>query len=111
MIDALIESFEMEMETVQNCIRELVNLGGGRTDSIKNSLETDLLAGLNQAQWLADKIKRMGGKISVGVAPIGTAKHLQPEADRINDGGYEPDEHLHTNTTRRHGHDFRNHSN
>jgi bacterioferritin len=62
-IDNLIISYWMEIETVVNYITHSVNLDGVRAEEIKKSLAVDITEELNHAQTLAKRIKEIGGLI------------------------------------------------
>jgi bacterioferritin len=62
-IDNLIISYWMEIETVVNYITHSVNLDGVMAEEIKKSLAVDVTEELNHAQTLAKRIKELGGLI------------------------------------------------
>ena len=62
-IDNLIKSYWMEIETVINYISNSVNLDGVRAEEIKKSLAVDVTEELGHAQRIAKRIKEIGGLI------------------------------------------------
>jgi bacterioferritin len=83
-IDNLIVSYWMEIETVVNYITHSVNLDGVRAEEIKKSLLADVTEELGHAQTLARRIKEIGGLIpgSKDFKPVQT--FLQPIEDTTN---------------------------
>jgi bacterioferritin len=83
-IDNLIISYWMEIETVVNYITHSVNLDGVRAEEIKKSLLADVTEELGHAQTLARRIKEIGGLIpgSKDFKPVQT--FLQPIEDTTN---------------------------
>jgi bacterioferritin len=80
-VDELIKSYWLEMETVQNYLANAVNLDGVRAEEIKRALEADIQEELGHAQRLAKRIHVLGGRVpgSVGFKPVQT--RLQPPSD------------------------------
>ena len=62
-IDLLLESYSMELETVLNYLANSVNLDGVRAEEIKKSLGADVPGEIAHAQQLASRIKQLGGHI------------------------------------------------
>ena len=62
-VENLIKSYWMEIETVINYISNSVNLDGVRAEEIKKSLAVDITEELGHAQTLAKRIKEVGGII------------------------------------------------
>jgi bacterioferritin len=80
-IDNLIVSYWMEIETVMNYISNSINLDGVRAEEIKKSLATDITEEIGHAQTLAKRIKEVGGIVpgSLDLKPAQT--YLQPKDD------------------------------
>ena len=80
-IDNLIISYWMEIETVINYISNSINLDGVRAEEIKKSLAQDITEEIGHAQTLAKRIKEVGGIVpgSLDLKPVQT--FLQPKAD------------------------------
>jgi Protein distantly related to bacterial ferritins len=80
-IDGLLKSYWMEIETVINYISNSINLDGVRAEEIKKSLTVDIAEELLHAQTLAKRIKELGG-IVPGSADIKPSQlSLQPKED------------------------------
>ena len=62
-VENLIKSYWMEIETVINYISNSINLDGVRAEEIKKSLAVDITEELGHAQTLAKRIKEVGGII------------------------------------------------
>lgn len=62
-INNLIKSYWMEIETVINYISNSVNLDGVRAEEIKKSLAQDVTEEIGHAQALAKRIKELGGLV------------------------------------------------
>lgn len=62
-IDNLIKSYWMEIETVVNYISNSINLDGVRAEEIKKSLAQDVTEEIGHAQTLARRIKELGGLV------------------------------------------------
>lgn len=80
-IDALIVSYRMELETVMNYIANSVNLDGVRAKHIKNELAADVPTELQHAQLLARRIKTIGGLVPGSLELKFDQKFLQPPKD------------------------------
>jgi bacterioferritin len=83
-IDNLIKSYWMEIETVVNYISNSVNLDGVRAEEIKKSLTIDIAEELNHAQTLAKRIKEIGGIIPGSKQFKPEQSFLQPNKDTTN---------------------------
>lgn len=83
-VDELIVSYWMELETVQNYIANSTNLAGVRAKEIKQSLATDVPEELGHAQQLAARIHVLGGKIPGSAAFKAAQKKLQPPKDHTD---------------------------
>ena len=80
-IDNLIKSYWMEIETVMNYLSNSVNLDGVRAEEIKKSLATDITEELGHAQSLAKRIKEVGGTIPGSMEFKAGQKKLQALKD------------------------------
>jgi len=71
-IDNLIKSYWMEIETVINYISNSINLDGVRAEEIKKSLALDVTEEIAHAQSLAKRIKELGGLVpgSTNLNPV-----------------------------------------
>jgi bacterioferritin len=83
-IDNLIVSYWMEIETVVNYITHSVNLDGVRAEEIKKSLALDVTEELNHAQTLAKRIKEIGGLIPASKDFKAVQTYLQTIEDTTN---------------------------
>src|SRR5690554_255528 len=83
-IDNLIKSYWMEIETVINYISNSVNLDGVRAEEIKKSLAADVTEELGHAQQLAKRIKEIGGTVPGSLELKPEQKYLQPLNDSTN---------------------------
>jgi bacterioferritin len=83
-IDALIDAYFAEIETVMNYIANAQTLDGVRAKHIKDSLQADVDEELGHAQAVAARIKTIGGTIP-GSAQFKPAQHsLQPPSDTLD---------------------------
>jgi len=80
-IDNLIKSYWMEIETVINYISNSVNLDGVRAEEIKKSLSVDILEEIAHAQSLAKRIKELGGSVPGSMGLKAEQKYLQTLKD------------------------------
>lgn len=80
-IEQLIRSYWMELETVQNYLSNSMNLEGVRAEEIKKSLETDIQEELTHAQRLAKRIKTLGGQVPGSMSFKPCQVSLQPSDD------------------------------
>src|SRR5512142_2219688 len=80
-INELIVSYGMELETIQNYIAASVNLDGIRSDVIKKALGADVPVELLHAQTLAARIKTIGGMVPGSLGLRRDQSFLQPLAD------------------------------
>jgi len=80
-VDNLIISYWMEIETVMNYIANSINLDGVRAEEIKKSLAQDITEEVGHAQTLAKRIKEVGGMVP-GSKDLNPAQaYLQPKDD------------------------------
>ena len=80
-VQELIKSYFMELETVINYIANSVNLDGVRAEEIKKSLSADVTEELNHATQLANRIKTIDGVIPGSMEFKPGQASLQPPAD------------------------------
>ncbi len=80
-IDELVKSYFMELETVVNYLANSVNLDGVRAEEIKKSLNADVAEELTHATQLANRIKTIDGVIPGSSQFVPLQKSLQPPAD------------------------------
>jgi bacterioferritin len=80
-INMLITSYAMELETVQNYLAASVNLDGVRSDVIKKALAADIPAELGHATLLANRIKTLGGTVPGSLELKRSQTSLQPPAN------------------------------
>jgi bacterioferritin len=79
-IDLLLQSYCMELETVMNYLANSTNLDGVRAEEIKKSLGGDITGEISHAQQLANRIKQLGGHIP-GSAGLKMGGQIQPVSD------------------------------
>jgi bacterioferritin len=79
-IDHLLQSYCMELETVMNYLANSTNLDGVRAEEIKKSLGADVTGEIAHAQQLANRIKQLGGHIP-GSASLKMGGQIQPVTD------------------------------
>lgn len=77
-IDALIDAYNMEIETVMNYIANSVDLDGALASPIKEALAKDVPAELGHAQIVAKRIKTIGGRTPGSLSLHWGQKTLQP---------------------------------
>ncbi|HHL71864.1 MAG TPA: rubrerythrin [Bacteroidetes bacterium] len=80
-IDALVQAYWKELETVQNYIANSVNLEGVRAEQIKDSLAKDVGEELTHAQTLARRIHELGGVVPGSLEFKAEQTAMQPPAD------------------------------
>ena len=80
-IDELIVSYWMEIETVQNYIANSINLVGVRAEEVKSSLAADVAEELSHAQQLAKRIHVIGGQVPGSKQFKATQDAMQPPND------------------------------
>lgn len=80
-LEALTESYWMELETVLNYIANSTNLDGVRAEAIKEALALDVTAELGHAQSLAKRIHELGGAVPGSLALKAKQKSQQPPED------------------------------
>jgi len=77
-IEELMVSYAMELETVENYMAIAVNLDGVRSEVIKKVLQADIAEELMHAQTLATRIKTLGGVVPGSMSLKKVQKFLQP---------------------------------
>lgn len=80
-IDELIVSYWMEIETVMNYLANSIDLDGVRAEEIKKSLAADVTAELGHAQVLARRIKTLSGRVPGSKGFKADQTSLQPPKD------------------------------
>ncbi|HLU99728.1 MAG TPA: ferritin-like domain-containing protein [Acidobacteriota bacterium] len=80
-IQELIQSYWMEIETVQNYLANSVNLDGVRAHEIKDSLGADVEEELGHARQLAERINVLGGIVPGSQEFRARQTSLQPPQD------------------------------
>ncbi len=80
-IDNLIKSYWMEIETVINYISNSINLDGVRAEEIKKSLALDVTEEILHAQSLAKRIKELGGLVPGSMDLKAVQSFLQTKED------------------------------
>jgi len=78
-IELLLESYQMELETVLNYLANSTNLDGVRAEEIKKSLAADVTGEIGHAQQLANRIKQLGGHVP-GSKALVFGGQIQPVA-------------------------------
>lgn len=79
-VDLLLQSYSMELETVMNYLANSTNLDGVRAEEIKKSLSADVGGEIGHAQQLASRIKQLGGHIP-GSKGVTLGAQIQPVTD------------------------------
>ncbi len=80
-IENLIKSYWMEIETVMNYISNSINLDGVRAEEIKKSLAADVTEEISHAQRLAKRIKELGGTVPGSMNFKAVQTYLQTKED------------------------------
>jgi bacterioferritin len=80
-VEELIRSYFMELETVVNYLANSVNLDGVRAEEIKKSLNADVTEELTHATQLANRIKTIDGVIPGSMKFEPVQQTLQPPSD------------------------------
>jgi len=83
-LDLLVTSYNMEIETIANYIVNSEHLDGVRAQHIKQSLADDVAEELGHAQLLAKRIKTLDGNIPGSQSLSWTQTSLQPPADTLD---------------------------
>ncbi len=78
-VENLIKSYWMEIETIMNYISNSVNLDGVRAEEIKKSLAADVNEEMTHAQTLAKRLKELSGTVPGSLDFVASQKYLQPQ--------------------------------
>lgn len=81
LIEALIKSYWMELETIQNYLAASQNLDGVRAEEIKKALGADITEELGHATQLAKRIRVLGGLVPGSAGFVAEQHFLQPHTD------------------------------
>ncbi|MFN8007629.1 MAG: ferritin-like domain-containing protein [Terriglobia bacterium] len=81
LIDELLKSYNMELETVTNYLANSINLDGVRAEEIKKALAADINEELMHAKQLGDRIKQIGGSVPGSLKLKFGQTPLQPPKD------------------------------
>ncbi len=74
----LTNAFWMEFETVVNYVSISIDLDGVRAEEIKKALAADVTVEISHAQFLAKRIKELGGRVPGSMEFKPSQKYLQP---------------------------------
>jgi len=77
-IDALIRSYNDELETVMNYIAASQNIDGVRAMEVRENLEEEIQEELGHAQKLASRIRTLGGTVPGSLGLSWSQDALQP---------------------------------
>ena len=77
-VDNLIKSYWMEIETIMSYLANSINPDGVRAEEIKKSLAVDINEEMTHAQTLAKRIKEIGGVVPGSFDFKASQKGLQP---------------------------------
>ncbi len=80
-IQELLKSYSMELETVLNYLANSINLDGVRAEEIKKALAADVNEEMLHARQLGERIKQLGGSVPGSLVLKFGQKPLQPPAD------------------------------
>lgn len=80
-VEALTQSYWMELETVINYLANSTNLDGVRAEEIKKSLAADVQEELGHASQIANRIKTIDGRVPGSEHFKAVQKSLQPPSD------------------------------
>jgi bacterioferritin len=78
-VDNLIKSYWMEMETIMNYTANSINLDGIKAEEVKKSLANDIGEEFGHAQTLSKRIKEVGGLVPGSLKFSAAQKELQPK--------------------------------
>jgi bacterioferritin len=81
LIEELLKSYSMELETVTNYLSNSINLDGVRAEEIKKALAADITEELMHAKQLGDRIKQLGGSVPGSLKLKFGQAALQPPKD------------------------------
>ena len=80
-IQELLKSYSMELETVTNYLANSIDLDGVRAEEIKKALAADITEELMHAKQIGDRIKQLGGLVPGSLSLKFGQKTLQPPKD------------------------------
>ena len=80
-VEELLKSYSMELETVTNYLANSINLDGVRAEEIKKALAADITEELMHAKQLGDRIKQIGGAVPGSLKLKFGQISLQPPSD------------------------------
>jgi bacterioferritin len=80
-VNALIEAYNKELETVINYLSVSIDLDGVRADFIRQALAADITGELTHARQLGARIKQLGGKVPGSLKLKMQQTYMQPPAD------------------------------
>jgi bacterioferritin len=78
LIELLVKSYWMELETVMSYLANSINPDGVRAQEIKESLEQDIQEELGHAQQFGQRIKELYGVVPGSLDFVAEQKYLQP---------------------------------
>ena len=76
-LQMLLQSYSMELETVMNYLANSINLDGVRAEQIKSALASDIAEEVDHAQQLGRRIKQLGGALP-GSENVDLGNQIQP---------------------------------
>jgi bacterioferritin len=80
-VNALVEAYNKELETVINYLSVSIDLDGVRADFIKQALAADIAGERTHARQLGARIKQLGGQVPGSLALKMQQTYLQPPGD------------------------------
>lgn len=80
-VNALIEAYNKELETIINYLSVSIDLDGVRADFIKQALSADIAGELTHARQLGARIKQLGGQVPGSLALKMQQTYMQPPKD------------------------------
>jgi bacterioferritin len=80
-VNALIEAYNKELETVINYLSVSIDIDGVRADFIKQALAADIAGELTHARQLGARIKQLGGQVPGSLKLTMQQTYLQPPGD------------------------------
>ena len=80
-VNALVEAYNKEIETVINYLSVSIDIDGVRADFIKQALAADITGELAHARQLGARIKQLGGSVPGSMALKMQQAYLQPPKD------------------------------
>ncbi|MCU0704457.1 MAG: ferritin-like domain-containing protein [Fimbriiglobus sp.] len=80
-IDALIEAYNKELETILNYLSCSIDIDGVRAEAIKNALAGDIQGEIEHARQIGARVRQLGGTVLGSMALEMEQSYLQPPAD------------------------------